>query len=155
MELWNWEIFSPPPSQSVNNYLFILSIVSISWPLYKGEAVPMCKSWILYSQNSPVQRDLWMPGSVRRKRLRKWYFAVIVIISRGCLYLSIFTCHIICLFFLGTRRRFFMNLFSYFNRFLQLPSSDCCIFSPEGRVKTLVLKAILITFLMYSFFSSL
>ena len=62
MELWNWEIFSPPPSQSVNNYLFILSIVSISWPLYKGEAVPMCKSWILYSQNSPVQRDLWMPG---------------------------------------------------------------------------------------------
>ena len=24
IELWNWEIFSPPPSQSVNNYLFHL-----------------------------------------------------------------------------------------------------------------------------------
>ena len=57
-------------------------------------------------------------------------------------------------FFLGIRRRFFTNLFSYFNRLLQLPLSDCCIFSPEGRVKTLILKAILITFLMFLFFFS-
>ena len=54
-------------------------------------------------------------------------------------------------FFLGIRRRFFTNLFSYFNRLLQLPLSDCCIFSPEGRVKALILKAILITFLMFFF----